>query len=472
LLLTTLVRQSARLALFVSALAAQAQVAVWAPSDQVLRSGDTCILRAGAATAAELAWQWSLPAGAGTLAPAGDGTATYTAPFVLEPQTFRVRAVVASELGSFGEVSLRVDPPQAFDSVGRWSAGWWQPRTEPFVGPGGLALDVEDKELKDPVGQPDSLLFIDRPNAGMGRSWLFADWLAPAIRRVTETGRVARLLGKDDLEGCVALAGVVSLALLPETKSEPFRLLFTERGRNAIRSVDAQRRVAVFAGTLDLKDETGHRDGPRLQARFSQPRALAVDRAGNVYLVDIDNQCIRRIDVDGTVSTLFRLSEAQAKVFNRLGHLVLDEPRGVLYLQHGKSLIRVGLDGEAAPMAGSPGVRRLATEADLKALPPGPTRLAGIPCLGDISDLKLHRGRLYIVDSIINQIFSLDPDSGELRSVAGSYQERDDLHRHGPLNGPAEQRAALGMPRTLAFDDQGVGCIGATGRLSLLYLDE
>jgi hypothetical protein len=44
--------------------------------------------------------------------------------------------------------------------------------------------------------------------------------------------------------------------------------------------------------------------GPATQALFNNPEGLAVDKAGNVYVVDADNNRIRKIDVGGIITTI------------------------------------------------------------------------------------------------------------------------------------------------------------------------
>ncbi len=48
----------------------------------------------------------------------------------------------------------------------------------------------------------------------------------------------------------------------------------------------------------------GHRDGPIEQAQFNQPRQLAFDQDGNLFIADYGNHCIRMMSSDGLVSTV------------------------------------------------------------------------------------------------------------------------------------------------------------------------
>lgn len=69
-------------------------------------------------------------------------------------------------------------------------------------------------------------------------------------------------------------------------------LYVSEFGTSDIRRVDAAGNVTTLAGGGGLK----LRDGPGLDARFNQPRGLAIDRQqGVVYVADYENLVIRKI---------------------------------------------------------------------------------------------------------------------------------------------------------------------------------
>jgi hypothetical protein len=66
-----------------------------------------------------------------------------------------------------------------------------------------------------------------------------------------------------------------------------------EREGNCIRKVDARGTITTLAGT----GEKGNTDGPAGKARFNGPKGVRCDARGNVYVVDTENQSIRKIDV-------------------------------------------------------------------------------------------------------------------------------------------------------------------------------
>ena len=79
-------------------------------------------------------------------------------------------------------------------------------------------------------------------------------------------------------------------------------LYIADLGNDRIRRVDAQGGVTTFAGT----GEEGYSGdgGPAVQAQLHVPYGLAVDSAGNLYIADGGNHRIRRVDGSGTITTV------------------------------------------------------------------------------------------------------------------------------------------------------------------------
>lgn len=78
-------------------------------------------------------------------------------------------------------------------------------------------------------------------------------------------------------------------------------------------------------------DESGYKDGPAADARFGRLQGIALDEYGNVYVADPDNHCIRRITVDGTVSTLTGVSTVVGAADGNLAAATFDTPMGLAY---------------------------------------------------------------------------------------------------------------------------------------------
>jgi sugar lactone lactonase YvrE len=71
-------------------------------------------------------------------------------------------------------------------------------------------------------------------------------------------------------------------------------------GRQAVRKVRPDGTISTVAGNGRI-DSSGD-GGPAVQAALANPRAVAADSAGNVYIAE--NNRIRRVSVDGTITTL------------------------------------------------------------------------------------------------------------------------------------------------------------------------
>ena len=130
-----------------------------------------------------------------------------------------------------------------------------------------------------------------------------ADMSNNSIRKITPNGLVSTVAGLAGLSGTTD--GVAANARF----NHPFALTVDSGGNiyvsdtanNAIRKITPDGAVTTIAG---LPGYAGNTDGNGDSARFSAPQGLATDAAGNIYVADTGNNSIRKITPTGTVATL------------------------------------------------------------------------------------------------------------------------------------------------------------------------
>ena len=69
-----------------------------------------------------------------------------------------------------------------------------------------------------------------------------------------------------------------------------------------VRRIGPDGLVTTFAGKGTIG--SGGDGGPALNAGLKYPRGMAVDKAGNVYIADMGNNRVRRVDTDGNIDTV------------------------------------------------------------------------------------------------------------------------------------------------------------------------
>ncbi|HEY3815099.1 MAG TPA: NHL repeat-containing protein [Caulobacteraceae bacterium] len=107
------------------------------------------------------------------------------------------------------------------------------------------------------------------------------------IRKIAPDGRTTTLAAAFDTPSGVAV-------------DRDGNLYVADTGANRIRKITPDGGVSTLAGD----GQAGFRDGPAGQAQFNGPIGVAVDAKGNVYVADTYNDRIRLITRDGQVKTL------------------------------------------------------------------------------------------------------------------------------------------------------------------------
>ncbi|GEP41115.1 choice-of-anchor D domain-containing protein [Brevifollis gellanilyticus] len=177
-------------------------------------------------------------------------------------------------------------------------------------------------------------------------------------------------------------------------------LYVADTGNATIRKISPAGTVTTFAGTAG---QFGSTDGIGTSARFSQPCALCLDPAGNLYVADRGNHLIRKITPTSVVTTLAGKANAPGHKDGSGAGAQFKAPGGITYDPLLKALFvadtqnrvirKVTLAGATTTYAGSPGVSGDddGLFANVRFMAP-----VGITSLGD--------GRLVVADTLLVQL--------------------------------------------------------------------
>lgn len=306
---------------------------------------------------------------------------------------------------------------------------------------GGLATDAKLHLTEGVAVGPDG-------------SFYMADYGHHRIRRVGRDGIISTAAGKG-INGSGGDGGpaIEAQLQLPTGVAigQDGSLYIADRENQRIRRVGLDGIINTVAGTGPPAGFGGD-GGPATQASLSYPEKVAVGLDGSLYIADRGNNLIRRVGLDGIISTVVGKPRssgfsgdggpATAAQLNFPSDIAV-APDGSLYIadQGNHRIRRVGPDGIISTVAGKTyiGGSRFsgdggpAVEADLNS----PTGVGVGP-----------DGSLYIADRLNWRIRRVGPD-GVIRTVAGVT-----LQAYGGDGGPATN-AKLNHPTGVAVGPDG-----------------
>jgi sugar lactone lactonase YvrE len=234
------------------------------------------------------------------------------------------------------------------------------------------------------------------------------------IRKVTISGVATTLAGAPGSPGFLDGTGAAARFSTPRglVLDPAGNLYVADSGNHVIRVISPAGHVTTFAGIAGLP---GSLDGTRETARFSLPRGLALDAQGNLYVADTFNFSIRKVTPTGLVTTLAG-SPGTAGTANGLGGaarfsspvaLALDAA-GNLYVADLHAIRRVTPAGLVSTFVGDPVLSGSLDGVGTAAGFASPQALALDPA-----------GNLYVADTG-NQLVRRVSSSGNVTTVAGS----------------------------------------------------
>ncbi len=130
-----------------------------------------------------------------------------------------------------------------------------------------------------------------------------ADSSNNTIRKITPGGAVGTLAGQPGSHGSADGIGSNARFWNPQGMAvdSAGNVYVADTYNHTVRKITPNGMVTTLAGMPGVQGST---DGAGSSARFSNPKGLCVDSAGNVYVADTDNSAIRKITPLGLVSTV------------------------------------------------------------------------------------------------------------------------------------------------------------------------
>ncbi len=243
-------------------------------------------------------------------------------------------------------------------------------------------------------------------------------------------------------------------------------IYFCEYTGHIIRKVAPDGTISTIAGTPGTKGYSGD-GGPALKATFNLPHELRFDAQGNIYIADMQNHAVRRIDAKTHVITTFAgtgqmgysgdggpASKAQLKQ----PHSIQFDPQGDLYIcDIGNNVIRkVNMKtGIITTFAGT----------GKGGETPDGSPIKGTPLKGPRSLDFDAQGNLWLATREGNQVFKFDLKAGKIHHVAGTGK------KGFTGNGGPAKLATLSGPKGIAVAPDGNVFLADTESHSVRMID-
>jgi streptogramin lyase len=226
-------------------------------------------------------------------------------------------------------------------------------------------------------------------------------------------------------------------------------LWFCEYTGQRIRKVDPDGTIHTMAGN-NQKGYSGD-GGPALQASFNLPHEIRFDKAGNYFIADMTNHAVRRVDAKTGIITTFAGTGSAGysgdggpanKAQLKQPHSIQFGPDGSLYIcDIGNNAIRK-VDMKTGTISTFAGTGKSGNTPD-------GAPIEGTPIKGPRSMDFDHEGNLWLVTREGNQVLKFDLKGGKIHLIAGNGK------KGFTGNGGPAKEAALSGPKGIALDAEG-----------------
>ena len=244
--------------------------------------------------------------------------------------------------------------------------------------------------------------------------------------------------------------------------SDPYEVRFDDEGNMYfVEMLNAVvRRVDAGTGKISTVAGTGERGysgdgGPAVKAAFNRPHSIALDGKGSLYIADIGNHRIRRVDLASGIVTTFGGTGERAPTPDGapLGGTPLNGPRALAFgpdgdmfiaLREGNAVYRLDMETKRLHHLAGTGEKGYSGDGG----PATQAKLAGPKGIEVGPD-----DAVYIADTESHTIRRIDLASGTISTVAGDGSRHD-----GPDGDPLA--CGLARPHGVYLDPEGNLYIG------------
>jgi hypothetical protein len=292
---------------------------------------------------------------------------------------------------------------------------------------------------------------------------LVAD-LSNRIRKITPDGDITTVAGSG-IAGFAGDGGPATNAQLNHPTGVVVDaaggILIADQHNYRIRRVDPSGTITTVAGTGLA---AGHRDGgPATKADLNLPTTLALDAEGGILIAEMGERLIRRIDPDGTISTIAGDGGSGYDGDNKPAtDASLTKPTGLAVTPAGDVLIADQGDKRVRRVDASGIIHTIAGNGiDVSAGDGGPASKAS---LSEPTSLLVDRSRRVLVTEggASTRVRSIERD-GTIGTVAGGGTS-------APSDGLLATAAALSSPTGMVIDRSGGVVVAVTGSNQLWRL--
>lgn len=233
---------------------------------------------------------------------------------------------------------------------------------------------------------------------------IVAGYAGGNIRRITADGQVETVAGTGEagyIDGPADQATFTApRGVCVDSKGN---IYIGDCWNHRIRKVTPDGVVSTFAGggKYGVLVENDWKDGQDTTARFDAPCGLAIDKNDNVYVADAGNHSIRKISPEGYVTTIAGINKQQGLVDGSLSEAKLNTPTEVFVTDnlevyfsdsYNNCIRKINLDGTIETLIRSEDVATLSNDSTLQSI----TSTRGI-CVydTDLYFLEWHSHRLW-----------------------------------------------------------------------------